>query len=147
MSDLLQLYQKTILEHQRNPRNFGRLAHPTHEADQNNPLCGDQVHIDVEMSQETINAVKFSGRGCAISIAATSIMTEVVQDKGLGEVEQLYATLKQLIDPKQALGDPTSAAYEQLQIFEGVRRFPSRRKCAALGWEALMKAINAPKTS
>ena len=147
MSDLLYLYQKTILEHQRNPRNFGRLPHPTHEADQSNPICGDQLHIDVEMVKEKIEAVKFSGRGCAISIASASIMTEVVQHKGWGEIEQLYATLKQLIDPKATMVDPASLAYEQLQIFEGVRRFPSRKKCAALGWEALLQAMNPQQPS
>lgn len=146
MSDILQLYQKIILEHQRNPRNFGRLDHPTHEADQDNPICGDQVHIDLDMPADKIQDVKFSGRGCVISIASASIMTEVIQQKDREEIEQLYATLKQLIDPKQSLEDVALGVHQKLRIFEGIRRFPSRMKCAALGWEALMKAIQTQQT-
>ena len=145
MSDILKLYQKTILDHQKNPRNFGQLENPTHHAVKDNPICGDQVHVDLKMTGHKVDDVKFRGRGCAISIASASIMTEVVHEKEWEEIKTLYADLKILIDPKKELEE--SESIPELQVFEGIRHFPSRRKCATLGWEALLEAVSEQGTS
>ncbi|MBF0276430.1 MAG: SUF system NifU family Fe-S cluster assembly protein [SAR324 cluster bacterium] len=140
MSDILKLYQKTILDHQKNPRNFGELKTPTHQAVKDNPICGDQIHVDLLMNSNIVDDVKFKGRGCAISIAAASIMTEVVRSKNLDEIKVLYSQLKILIDSKKELDQ--SAGIPELQVFEGIRHFPSRKKCATLGWETMFQAVN-----
>ncbi len=145
MSDILKLYQKTILDHQKNPRNFGQLENPTHQAVKDNPICGDQVHVDLKMMGGKVDDVKFCGRGCAISIASASIMTKVVYEKELEEIKVLYSDFKILIDPKQELD--ASTQNPELQVFAGIRQFPSRRKCATLGWEALLEAVNEQGTS
>ena len=147
MNDIFQLYQKTILDHQKYPRNFGRLENPTHEAVKDNPICGDQVHVDLNMTDNQVNDIKFRGRGCAISIASASIMTEVVQKKNLEEIQAIYSELKVLVDPKKKLEESDTIDIPSLRIFEGVRRFPSRIKCATLGWEALLEAANDQRIS
>ena len=140
MNNILQLYQKMILDHQKNPRNFGRIQNPTHMAGIDNPICGDHVQVDLKMSNCKIDEIKFRGRGCAISIASASIMTEVILQKKLDEFFSIYLNLKILIDPKKPLNESRHLS-QKLRIFESVRRFPSRMKCATLGWEAVMEAV------
>ncbi len=146
MNNILQLYQKLILDHQKNPRNFGRIQNPTHMAEIDNPICGDHVQVDLKMSDCTIDEIKFRGRGCAISIASASIMTEVIRQKELDEILSIYLNLKTLIDPKKPLNESNDLS-QKLRIFESVRRFPSRMKCATLGWEAVMEAVEQEQPS
>ena len=146
MNNILQLYQKIILDHQKNPRNFGRMENPTHRAEIDNPICGDHVRVDLKLSGCKIDEVKFRGRGCAISIASASIMTEVIREKDLDEIYAIYSDLKTLINPKKQL-DHNKRLSRKLRIFESVRHFPSRMKCATLGWEAVLEAVDQQKPS
>ena len=146
MNNILQLYQKMILDHQKNPRNFGRMQNPTHKAELDNPICGDHLQVDLKMSESKIDEIKFRGRGCAISIASASIMTEVICQKELDEIYSLYTDLKILIDPKKQLNENQHLS-QKLRIFESVRRFPSRMKCATLGWEAVIEAVDQQQPS
>lgn len=140
MSELQELYQSLILDHNRSPRNFGALEGADRHAEGFNPLCGDQVKVDLKLQGDTIADIKFSGNGCAISKASASLMTTAVKGKTLAEAEQLFTGFHGLVtgtnppaDPKQALG--------KLAIFAGVAEFPVRVKCATLAWHALHDAM------
>lgn len=139
MSDLQELYQSVILDHNRKPRNFGALPSASHEADGRNPLCGDEVHVALVLDDSgTIADVKFTGHGCAISKASASLMTAAVKGKSRSEAEELFARFHALVlgqdpDEGKSLG--------QLVVFSGVSRFPVRVKCASLAWHTLKAAL------
>ena len=140
MSELQELYQSLILDHNRSPRNFGTIPGADRHAEGYNPLCGDQVALDLKLDGDRIADIKFSGNGCAISKASASLMTTAVKGKTLAEAEQLFQGFHGLVtgtappaDPKQALG--------KLAIFAGVAEFPVRVKCATLAWHALHDAM------
>ena len=140
MSELQELYQSLILDHNRNPRNFGPLDGADRHAEGFNPLCGDQVKVDVKLEGDRIADIRFSGNGCAISKASASLMTTAVKGKTLAEAEALFAGFHGLVtgaavpeDPKKSLG--------KLAIFAGVAEFPVRVKCATLAWHALHDAM------
>ncbi len=138
MSDLQELYQSVILDHNRKPRNFGGLATANRSADGKNPLCGDQVTVTLHVEHEIILDVKFTGHGCAISKASASLMTAAVKGKSREEAEALFARFHALV-----LGqDPDGGrALGQLVVFSGVSRFPVRVKCASLAWHTLKAAL------
>ncbi len=146
MSEIQQLYQKIILDHHKNPRNYGSLEAPTHQLEKNNPICGDRIHLDVAMKGAHVENIRFKGMGCAICMASASMMTELVPQKQLDEIGQLLEDLRQIMNPEIAL-DAVKAVYqENLQVFEGIRNYPSRIHCATLPWEALLqvrKLMNA----
>lgn len=119
MSDVL--YREHILDHWRNPRNFGGLPHPTHEAFLNNPLCGDEIGIQLSVTNGVVDDVRFHGAGCAISMAATSMLTEIIFGK---KIEALKKIKK-----------------EDVFNLLGVTPSPSRIKCALLGWSVLQKSL------
>ena len=140
MSELSELYQSLILDHNRNPRNFGALDGADRHAEGYNPLCGDQVKVDLKLEGDRIADIKFSGNGCAISKASASLMTTAVKGKTLAEAETLFTGFHGLVtgtavpdDPKKTLG--------KLAIFAGVAEFPVRVKCATLAWHALHDAM------
>lgn len=138
MSDLTELYQSVILDHNRKPRNFGALEGANRHADGKNPLCGDHVTVELQVSGDTISDVKFTGQGCAISKASASLMTAAVKGKSRAEAEALFAkfhamVLGQVEGTKEELG--------QLVVFSGVSRFPVRVKCASLAWHTLKAAL------
>ena len=140
MSELDELYQSLILDHNRNPRNYGALEGADRHAEGFNPLCGDQVKVDLKFEDDRITDIKFSGNGCAISKASASLMTTSVKGKTLAEAETLFASFHGLVtgtavpaDPKKSLG--------KLAIFAGVAEFPVRVKCATLAWHALHDAM------
>ena len=140
MSDLQELYQSLILDHNRSPRNFGTLDGADRHAEGYNPLCGDQVAVDLKLEGDRIADIKFSGNGCAISKASASLMTTAVKGKTLAEAEVLFSGFHGLVtgtsvpeDPKKTLG--------KLAIFAGVAEFPVRVKCATLAWHALHDAM------
>ena len=140
MSDLDELYQEVILDHSKNPRNKTELENFTHEAKGHNPLCGDQISIQIIMEGEKISDVKFTGAGCAISTASASILTESIKGKSMNEIERIFENFHDLVtgnEPEEDLG--------KLTIFEGVQKYPVRIKCATLSWHALMAAINGEK--
>jgi nitrogen fixation protein NifU and related proteins len=137
--DLKDLYRDVIVDHNRNPRNFGRLASPDAQADGHNPLCGDRLTIYVSLDGERIRDVKFDGSGCAISVASASLLTEAVRNKSKAEVQALFDDVHALLTRHDAHVDP--AKLGKLAALSGVREFPARVKCASLCWHTLNAAL------
>ena len=140
MTDLQELYQSVILDHNRKPRNFGELPGANREADGKNPLCGDEVHVALVLDGDTITDVKFTGHGCAISKASASLMTAAVKGKSRADVEALFERFHTLVLGKDAEGGKDLG---QLVVFSGVSRFPVRVKCASLAWHTLKAALES----
>ncbi len=140
MSELRELYQSVILDHNKKPRNFGALDAPSHRAEGNNPLCGDQLQVMLLVADGVVKDVKFEGQGCAISTASASLMTEAVKGRPLAEVETLFGAFHDLVtsDPKV---EPETGDLGKLSVFAGVREFPMRVKCATLSWHTLRAAL------
>ncbi len=132
------LYQELVLEHKRAPRNFGHLAHPTHQAEGTNPTCGDQVAVELQVQDGRVQDIRFSGQGCAICMASSSMMTEAVKGRDLAAAQQLQQHFRAVLTGAQ---EPNEATLGKLVSLAGVRRYPGRIKCALLGWHALMHAI------
>ncbi len=142
MDDLRELYQDTILDHNRKPRNFRVLADASHEADGRNPLCGDELTLFARVNDAgCIEEVTFQGIGCAISKASASLMTEFLKGKTLGEVQHDFDRFHRLVTslPSDA---PNIDGLGKLAVFAGVREFPLRVKCATLAWHALRAALD-----
>lgn len=137
LDDLNDLYQQVILDHSRRPRNFGRLPTANRTAQGQNPLCGDQVTLFIEMDGDCIRDIRFEGSGCAISKASASILTECVKGRSRDEVHALFDRVRALVTTGQC-PDP---ALGKLAVFAGVHKFPARVKCAILPWHAALAAI------
>jgi nitrogen fixation NifU-like protein len=139
MSDLRDLYQEVILDHNRAPRNFRRLGGPSRSAKGDNPLCGDRITVYVDLDGEVIRDVAFEGDGCAIDRAAASLMTTAVKGKSVADAERLFESYHRMVtgsgdvDPEGSLG--------KLAVLAGVREFPIRVKCATLPWHTLRAAL------
>lgn len=141
MSELNDLYQEVILEHNKNPRNFREIEPATRTADGNNPLCGDALRVYVELEGDIVKDVAFKGSGCAISKASASMMTQAVKGKTLAEAEKLFQEFHEMVTGKlDAENDENSLG--KLRIFAGVLEFPARVKCASLSWHTLHAALN-----
>jgi nitrogen fixation NifU-like protein len=139
MSDLSDLYQSVILDHNRTPRNCRTMTDADREAEGFNPLCGDRLRVWVRFGAgELIEDVSFEGIGCAISQASASLMTTAVKGKTRAEALELFERFHDLVAGETA---PTGRSLGKLQVFEGVREYPSRVKCASLAWHALRTAI------
>ncbi len=136
-SDLSDLYQETIIDHSKRPRNKGALEHATHHAEGYNPLCGDRVTIELQLENGRITGVGFQGSGCAISTASASLMTEALRGKTPKEAEQSFEKFHAMLTedklPATDLG--------KLAVFSGVRQYPMRVKCATLAWHTLRAAL------
>ena len=141
MSDLLDLYQEVILDHNKRPRNFGRLDAADHHAEGYNPLCGDQLELTLAMEGERIGEIRFEGSGCAISTASASLMTETVRGKTLAEVRTLFAGFHEMLTGDPSIAAEASPELGKLAVFSGVREFPIRVKCATLAWHTLNAAL------
>lgn len=141
--DARELYQDIILDHGRHPRNFRALGHPTNLAHGHNPLCGDRVTVYLELDGDRIKDVSFEGRGCAISTASASLMTEVLKGKTLAEADAMFKGFHAEVTGKPAPAVPASLAddMERLTPLEGVRAYPTRVKCATLAWHAFEAAL------
>jgi nitrogen fixation NifU-like protein len=139
--ELRELYQELILDHTRNPRNLRELAGANRRAEGVNPLCGDQATVYVAVEDGVVKDVSFVGRGCSISTASASMMTEAVKGKRLEEVEALFERFHGLVtgDPKTA--EQRAAGLGKLAVFAGVCEFPVRVKCASLAWHTLRAAL------
>lgn len=141
MDDLRELYQATILDHNKKPRNFRVLEDATHEADGYNPLCGDQLTIYARVDEAgRVEAIAFQGSGCAISKASASLMTEALAGKSREEVQTFFDRFHDLVTSSPR----TEAKIEdlgKLAVFAGVREYPMRVKCATLAWHALQSAL------
>ena len=144
MSDLRDLYQEVILDHGKRPRNFRHPADANREAKGDNPLCGDKVTIYLKLSDEgLIEDLAFEGRGCAISTASASMMTEILKGKTQAEAEALFGAFHQMCTTG---GAPEVAAtlqddFDRLQVMSGVRHYPMRVKCATLAWHTMKAAL------
>lgn len=141
MSELRDLYQEVILDHNRRPRNFGSIAEANRRAEGFNPLCGDRITLQLRVEDDTIIDIGFEGEGCAISIASASVMTESLKGKSVEEAKALFDDMVELLT-----GDPTeealpSAEMGKLAAFAGVREYPARVKCASLAWHTLVAAL------
>ncbi len=145
MSDLFDLYQEVILDHNKRPRNFGALEHPDREATGHNPLCGDQLELDVALDDggTAIGDIRFEGSGCAISKASASLMTEAVKGKTLEEVSTLFEKFHELLTGDPSVRGEAGTDLGKLAVFEGVREFPVRVKCATLAWHTLQAALES----
>ncbi len=141
MSELSDLYQEVILDHNKNPRNYRKIENATQTADGHNPLCGDALKVYLEIEDDKVKDVSFLGSGCAISKASASMMTQTVKGKTREEAETLFDEFHRMV-----LGELDEEAEEnslgRLKIFSGVREFPARVKCASLSWHTVHAALN-----
>lgn len=138
------LYQEVILDHNKKPRNWGRLAAPSHQAEGLNPLCGDHIWLTVGVADGRVSEIAFEGEGCAICKASASLMTTNVKGKTVDEAEQLIREFRDMATGK--LDDSAPSHLGRLAVFAGVRNLPSRVKCAILPWHTLHAAFNAQST-
>ena len=139
---LRDLYQEIILDHSRHPRHFGALADANHVAEGHNPLCGDKVKIYLSVDEkDRIQDISFEGRGCAISVASASLMTDMLKGRTIEQAEELMGGFLLLVkgEDAQALGEDDR---EQLEVMAGVSAFPMRVKCATLAWHAMKSALD-----
>lgn len=146
MDDLRELYQEIILDHGKHPRNLRHPEDANREAKGNNPLCGDRLTVYLKVDESgTIQDVAFDGRGCAISTASASMMTEILKGKSEAEAHRLFETFQEMCtkdDFDAAAHEADDAeAIERLQVLSGVRQFPMRVKCATLAWHTMNAAI------
>jgi nitrogen fixation NifU-like protein len=146
-----ELYRDVILDHYRNPRNRGTLEHPDAHAEGNNPLCGDELTVDLRLDGDRIVEVAILGQGCSISQSSASMMSQAIKGKTLAEVDESIATFKAMMDieaaPSSAGIDPDrpGAVLGDLEALQGVRKFPVRIKCANLAWTTLEEALKNRK--
>jgi nitrogen fixation NifU-like protein len=136
--DLKELYRDVILDHNRRPRNFGRIEPCDAQAEGHNPLCGDRLTLYVRLKDDRIEDIRFEGKGCAISTASASLMTEAVKGKERARVTELYGRIHDLLTRQDAVPD---ASIGKLAALSGVREFPARVKCASLCWHTLNAAL------
>ena len=141
MSELSELYQAVILDHNKKPRNFHKLENANRFAEGYNPLCGDQLNVYLHVEDDQVQEVSFEGSGCAISKASASMMTQAVKGKSKQEAETLFNEFHRM-----AMGDLDAETEPnhlgKLTIFAGVRDFPARVKCATLSWHTMHAALN-----
>jgi len=142
MTEMRQLYQEVILDHNRKPRNFGSIQEANHHAEGHNPLCGDHIKLSVQLIEKKIDSIAFEGEGCAICKASASMMTGAVKGKTAQDAEVMVDEFRGMatgtLDP-----DTTEHHLGKLKIFAGVKDLPSRVKCAILPWHTLHAALNS----
>ncbi len=141
--DLRELYQDIILDHGRHPRNFHALDEPSHLAHGHNPLCGDKVTVYLTLAGDVVTDVSFVGKGCAISTASASLMTEIVKDKTLAEAEAIFKAFHAKVTTGEDIAVPEALEddRERLEPLTGVKAYPARVKCATLAWHAFEAAV------
>ena len=142
MSELTDLYQDVILDHNRSPHNFRSLPEANRKAEGYNPLCGDQVTVYLKLEQDRIAEIAFQGKGCAISKASASVMTDALKGKSTAEAEQLSERFRQLVTTSPG-EQGASEDLGKLAVFSGVSEFPTRVKCAVLAWHTLRAALES----
>ncbi|MGD0190385.1 MAG: Fe-S cluster assembly sulfur transfer protein SufU [Rhizomicrobium sp.] len=144
---LRELYQEVILDHSKHPRHFGALAGATHSGEGYNPLCGDRVKIYLHVDAGgLIDDVSFEGRGCAISQASASLMTDMIKGRTVGEAERLMGSFVHLVKGEDA-SDLQGEDRERLDVMAGVSEFPMRVKCATLAWHTMKSALEGGSTA
>ena len=146
--DLKELYKEIILEHGKSPRNFGKCKKYTHEAKGHNPLCGDQVQVYLKLNnKKKVEDLSFEGSGCAISIASTSIMTELVKGKSKDIAKKIVFDFLNMIKSTSEIKSNDLDEDQKIKIMSlsGVKQYPMRVKCATLAWHTLTSAIDEKK--
>jgi nitrogen fixation protein NifU and related proteins len=142
--ELKDLYRDVILDHNKRPRNFGHVEHPDASADGHNPLCGDRLTVSLRMNGDRVEDVRFEGKGCAISTASASLMTEAVKGKDRATIGKLFNEIHALLTDQNAAPAPDLG---KLAALSGVREFPARVKCASLCWHTLNAALDQSGTT
>ncbi len=142
MSDLRDLYQEVILDHNRSPRNFGALPQCNRKADGHNPLCGDVVTVYLTVADGRVADLRFEGKGCAISVASASIMTELIKGRTVAEARAVFAHFRAVVTGSEDHEESLDEDLDKLQVLSGVREFPMRVKCATLAWHTLAAALD-----
>lgn len=146
MSELRELYQEMILDHGKAPRNFGTMENFDREAHGDNPLCGDRITVWLHMDGDTVQDISFEGQGCAISMASSSMMTEIVKGKSEEKVKAMFESFHHMImgeEPGDGI-DPDDM--DRLMVLAGVKQFPMRVKCATLAWHTVNAALVGKET-
>jgi len=147
MSELTDLYQQVILDHNRRPRNYGKLEHANRQAEGFNPVCGDHLTLYLQMNGDVIDDLRFEGEGCAISKASASLMTDSLKGKTAAEAEALFERIHAMLTSDTAVDfDAQAEELGKLAVFSGVREYPARVKCASLSWHALHSALKNEQT-
>ena len=145
MSSLRDLYQELIVDHNKNPRNYGVLVDANRQAHGYNPLCGDKITVYLHLDGDRITDLRFEGAGCAISTASASLMTQAIKGKSVPEAEAMFQDFHAMVtgeDPREETADKLG----KLAVLAGVREFPSRVKCATLAWHTLHNAAHGDAT-
>ena len=145
MADMRELYQQVILEHNKKPRNFGKLEPCTHHADGHNPLCGDQLKLTLQVEGGRIADIKFEGSGCAIDVASASLMTGAVKGKTTDEADRMADQFRAMVRGDLDLSQPNDLG--KLTLFQGVKDLPVRVKCAVLPWATLRSALKGEEVA
>lgn len=141
MADYKALYQEVILDHNRKPRNYGKLEQASHHAEGHNPLCGDHISVSLNIEGECVNCIAFQGESCAICKASASMMTSAVKGKSRADAEVLIQEFLAMATGKLDLESPNHIG--RLAVFAGVQNLPTRVKCAILPWHTLHAAFNS----
>jgi nitrogen fixation NifU-like protein len=145
MSELSELYQQVILDHNKKPRNFHKMEEANRSAEGFNPLCGDQLTVYLQLENEVVTDISFEGSGCAISKAAASMMTQSLKGKSKEEAENLFSEFHRMVTGELD-EEATPNSLGRLTIFSGVRDFPARVKCASLSWHTMRAALHGEGT-
>lgn len=145
---LEELYREVILDHYRNPRNRGAIEHPDAHAEGNNPLCGDEISLDLRLEESRVTEVAIHGQGCSISQASASMMSQAIKGKTVVEITDLISTFKAMMDIEHGVPaafdpDRPGSVLGDLEALQGVRKFPVRIKCANLAWTTLEEALRS----
>jgi nitrogen fixation protein NifU and related proteins len=143
MSDLRELYQEVILDHNKRPRNFRKIEAPSRTAKGHNPLCGDRLTLYLQLEGDRIADVAFEGTGCAISKASASMMTDALKGRTIDEARAMFDRFHALVTSSTDTPTPTEGL-GKLAVFGGVREYPARVKCASLAWHTLKAAVESP---
>ncbi len=142
MSEIKELYQQVILDHNKNPHNYYEISDPTHQAEGYNPLCGDRYIIYIKVQDDIIKKASFQGSGCAISTSSASIMTELFEGKAIKEVKIIITNFQKMLVDNKKYNVDLEHQLGKAVIFEGVKEFPTRLKCATLAWHTAKSALN-----
>lgn len=141
MSELRELYQQVILDHNKTPRNYGKLENANRRQEGFNPLCGDHLHVYLRLEGERIEEVRFEGEGCAISRASASLMTAAVKGRTVTEARELFDRFHQMVTSD--VSEPVDReGLGKMAVFAGVREYPMRVKCAILPWHTVRSALD-----
>ena len=145
MNELQELYREVILDHNRQPRNFGAIANADRVVEGVNPLCGDRMTLYVNLDGEQVRDIRFTGTGCAISVASSSLMTERAKGNSIDELRALFDRVHEMLTGDGAGADVDLDELDKLAALSGVRAYPTRVKCATLAWHALIGAISGSR--